>query len=333
MKKEIALALVLIAVIVLIMTALAVSQFSSRPVAQESGAFCPVTMSGVIVSAKGDVYNTEDYGDDYEEPAFDYLVTYSVQGDAIVEPALNDEISGDLKDEQENSALQNEAWQIFTEMIPPQNREMIGQYSVFTDGADNTLAAVEQLSDDITLWSLQIDTADLEDKDALLFTLIHEYAHVLTLDSSQVTPDQELVDDWNNPKLLKEKAAACPTYFTGTGCSHADSYIHVFYNRFWLDVNDEWQTIDAMQYDNPDDLTPYYDALYQFYKAHPDQFIDDYSTTHPAEDIAESFAYFVFGPKPTGTSIKEQKIAFFYEYPELVALRQSVLNSACQIEP
>jgi hypothetical protein len=59
--------------------------------------------------------------------------------------------------------------------------------------------------------------------------------------------------------------------------------------------------------------------------------VDDYSTTHPAEDIAESFTYFVFGPKPTGNSIKEQKIAFFYEYPELIHLRENILSGACSL--
>jgi hypothetical protein len=113
------------------------------------------------------------------------------------------------------------------------------------------------------------------------------------------------------------------------GCSHADSYVDDFYNRFWLDINDEWQKADALQYDT-DDYTPYYNALYAFYKEHQDQFVDDYSATHPTEDIAESFAYFVFEPKPTGNSIKEQKIAFFYEYPELVELRASILGSLCE---
>jgi hypothetical protein len=59
--------------------------------------------------------------------------------------------------------------------------------------------------------------------------------------------------------------------------------------------------------------------------------VDDYATTHPTEDIAESFAYFVFSPEPTGDSIKDQKIAFFYEYPELVKLRQSILQGGCSI--
>jgi hypothetical protein len=92
-------------------------------------------------------------------------------------------------------------------------------------------------------------------------------------------------------------------------------------------IEAEWKPIDALQY--ADDLNPYYAGLYDFYLSHQDQFVDDYSTTHPAEDIAETFAYFVFSPKPTGASIKDQKVLFFYKYPELIELRRSILRGAC----
>jgi hypothetical protein len=128
---------------------------------------------------------------------------------------------------------------------------------------------------------------------------------------------------------LEGKAADCPNYFAGSGCSRPNSYINAFHDRFWVALDAEWKKIDELQY--AEDLNPYYAALYNFYLAHQDQFLDDYSTTHPAEDIAEAFAYFVFSPRPAGTTIKDQKILFFYEYPELVELRQSILQGACSI--
>jgi hypothetical protein len=295
-------------------------------VAEMPNAACTVIMAEVIASAQGDVYNMEGIPE-YVEPESYYLATYAVEGDAIAVPTYA-AIPDDLKDEQKDLALQNEGWKIFADLIPPQNRQMVAQYNTFTDGYSNTLAAVDQTSDDPSQWMLEVDVADLQDKDSFVFTMIHEYAHILTLNASQVTPDQEIVDDPYNLSLQESKDAACQNYFAGTGCSYADSYVDDFYNRFWTDINDEWQEIDALQYD-VEDFTPYYDALYHFYKAHQDQFVDDYATTHPTEDIAESFAYFVFSPKPTGNSIKEQKIAFFYEYPELVELRTSILSNLC----
>ncbi|MBI5964954.1 MAG: hypothetical protein HY863_15860 [Chloroflexi bacterium] len=330
MKKNLTFIFVLFSVVLFVFLGIVLGRYTSRTlVAEAPNPACMSTMTDIIVSAQGDVYNMGN-DPDYVEPESHYLATYSVHGDAITDPVF-ESVPNDLKDEQKDSALQNQAWKIFTDLIPPGDRQMVVQYNVFTDGFETTLAAVDQTKSDPSDWILEIDIADLEDKDALMFTMIHEYAHLLTLNASQVTPDREIVNDPYNLSLQTDKAAACPNYFTGTGCSHADSYVHAFYNRFWVDINDEWAKVDALQYET-EDLTPYYDGLYSFYKTHQDQFLDDYSTTHPTEDIAEAFAYFVFSPKPTGISIKEQKIAFFFEYPELVRLREDILNGACSVK-
>ena len=329
MNKNLTFFIVLVTVGLSIVFGIALGRFTLNKLSVETAnSACAATMTDIIASAQGDVYVIEG-NTEFVEPQSYYLVTYLVEGDEIIEPVL-EPVPNNLADEQKDIALQTEAWDVFTTIVPAQDRQMLVQYNVFTDGNSNTLAAVDQNLEDPSKWILEIDIADLADRDALLFTLIHEYAHLLTLNATQVIPDQEIVDDPMNVAMLEEKAAACPNYFAGTGCSYPDSYIHTFYNRFWVDINDEWKKIDALQYSEDDML--YFDGLYSFYKTHQDQFVDDYATTHPAEDIAESFTYFVFAPKPTGDSIKEQKIAFFYEYPELVQLRENILNGACSLK-
>jgi len=330
MNKNITFVIVLFAIGLSVLLGITLGRYSSGILAVENvNVSCSVTMTEIIASAQGDVYSMAETSDDYVEPETYYLVVYSVDGNEIVKPKF-ETVPSDLKDEQEDAALQNTAWEVFTTLIPAQDRKMVVRYNVFTDGYSNTLAAVDQNHADPTQWILEIDLADLEDKDALLFTLVHEYAHLLTLNSSQAIPDLELLDDPMNLSLQRSKAAACPNYFTGNSCSYADSYMQAFYTRFWQDINTDWEKVDALQY-GTEDLTPYYEGLYSFYKSHQDQFVDDYSTTHPAEDIAESFTYFVFSPKPMGNSIKEQKIAFFYEYPELIQLRENILSGACSL--
>lgn len=317
----------------------AVGKFVSAP--PKSDALlnsCPSVMAKIIQSAQGSVYEVS--ATDSIEPETHYLASYSVLGDLIstqdLEKSLPSElleksIPIELKDEQNDRNLHEQAWDLFTLIIPPQDREMVADYIVFTDGYSNTLAAVEQTPDDLARWIMEVDIADLKDADLFLFTLVHEYAHLLTLNSSQVTPDPEIFKEPNNLSLIEEGGAACSDYFPGDGCSHPDSYINEFYQRFWVDINDEWKAIDALQYD--EDPLPYYEGLYDFYEAHTDEFVDDYATTHPAEDIAESFAYFVFSPMPLGNSIKEQKIAFFYQYPELLELRSNILQNICTGSP
>ena len=41
----------------------------------------------------------------------------------------------------------------------------------------------------------------------------------------------------------------------------------------------------------------------------------------PSEDIAESFTYFVLWDAPEGDAVWEEKLNFFYRYPELVEFR------------
>ena len=286
---------------------------------------CPDVLADIIQSAKGNVYEIED--PNYVEPESYDLVTYSVIGNEITSPFYASSLPADVLDEQRDLTSQKEAWRVFTSIIPSENRRMVTEYLVFTDGNDNTLAAVDQTADDLTHWILEVDIADLSNRDALLFTLIHEYAHLLTLNDSQVDIDEDVFHDPANSSLLEDKAAACPYYFTGGGCSHSNSYIHRFYQRFWVSIDPEWKKIDALQY--ADDLSPYYDGLFNFYLKHQDQFVDDYATTHPAEDIAETFAYFIFSPKPRQESIANEKILFFYEFPELVNLRRQIVNQVC----
>ena len=325
MKRNTTFLFVLFAIGLAILLGIALGKYSSSVlVAQLPEAACVATMADIIQSAKGNVYEVDD--PNYVEPKSYNLVTYLVKGDEITNP-LYSFITTDLLDEQRDHASQDEAWRIFTTLIPSESRQMVTQYLIFTDGSENTLAAVDQTKEDLTHWIVEVDVADLDSKDALLFTLVHEYAHLLTLNDSQVSVDQEIYNDPYNLSLLNSKATACPNYFAGSGCSLPNSYINAFYQRFWVDISTEWEKIDLLQYE--DDLDPYYAGLYNFYLIHQDQFVDDYSTTHPAEDIAESFAYFVFSPRPAGTTIKDQKVLFFYEYPELVELRQSILKGTC----
>ena len=326
MKKNLTVIVVLLAVGLFFLLGVSLGKYASSAfAAQTPNAACAVTMEKVIAGAKGDVYNMANFSD-FVEPKSYNLVTYSVEGDEITNPVF-DPIPSELEDEQKNRILQEEAWRFFTELIPPENRRMVAQYIVFTDNGGNTLAAVDQTINDPAQWIIEVDIADLENKNELLFTLIHEYAHLLTLNDSQVTIDQEIYNDPFNLELLESKATACPTYFTDTDCSLPNSYINAFYNRFWTNINTEWKTIDDLRH--ADNLTPYYAGLYNFYLTHQNQFVDDYATTHPTEDIAESFTYFVFSPKPKETSIRDQKILFFYAYPELINLRQSILQGAC----
>ncbi len=282
--------------------------------------FCPVVLSD-IMSAAGTLAETG--AADTER----YLVTYTVTGEEISDPYY-EPVPANFKEAQEDTATHQQVWDYFTALIPAEEREFVAEYSILTDGKDNILAAVMQTADNPTLWALEVDTADSSDYYNLTFTLIHEFGHLLTLNADQVPPSTNIFNNPDDDAIHQQEASLCPSYFPGEGCSEPNSYINTFHQRFWLGISDEWSLINQIE---DEDL--YYEQSEDFYLTYQDQFVSDYAATDPAEDIAESWSHFVFEPRPQGMTIADQKILFFYEYPELIALREEILGNLCTAFP
>jgi hypothetical protein len=291
---------------------------------------CPV-ITEKIVDVNSSVFTEEeldevDYGDRDDEIDA-YLVTYVISGDQITDPYY-EAVDITLENDQKDTATHQELWNYFAALIPVEFRYHLTEFVIMTDGEKNVLAAVAQTSYDPALWNLQIDIADTTDYYYLTFTLMHEFAHLLTLGPQQVPPDERIFNNPADEDLYFRELAACSNFFPGEGCSNTDSYINQFYNQFWGDIYEEWNEINL---EEDDDL--YYEKLDDFYFKYEDQFLTDYAVTHPAEDIAESFGFFVFAEQPAGESVAEEKILFFYQFPELVELRTEILNNLCTTFP
>lgn len=242
------------------------------------------------------------------------LVRYAVDGDTLGTPEveIEDELAND-------SAAHLALWNEFAALIPATFRRDITYFGVFTDGMDGTLAFVEPNEAAPTTWIIVLDPADSVNKDDFIYTLIHEYGHVLTLNDRQVPFDETAYFDESGEAAL-DAEDACGTFFTGEGCAQSTSYISAFFDRFWHDIYDELPYPDEDGFVDEDELD-------DFYSRYADRFVTDYAATNPGEDITESWTHFVLNEKPAGTTVAEQKILFFYDYPELVELRQEILQA------
>lgn len=287
---------------------------------------CP-TVTDNILEVATQFYEEDTSDESREEPPERYLVTYSVSGNRISNPYFED-VPADLIRFQKDEATQKEIWNYFSTLIPAFDRSSLAEYSVVTDGVGNVLAAVSQTVYDPALWALEVDIRDSGDKLNLTYTLIHEYAHLLTLGPEQVTPSEAVFNNPDDNDIFSAEVNACPYYFPGEGCSHSDSYINAFFKRFWAGIYPEWQDINLIKDDDA-----YYKALDDFYYRYRDQFVTTYAATNPEEDIAEAFAFFVLTPRPKGDTIAKEKILFFYDYPELVQLRDEIIASICYLNP
>lgn len=167
--------------------------------------------------------------------------------------------------------------------------------STMDDGAAAFVVPSEE--DEVGTWDMVINMEIYEEEGdtKTLFTLVHEYAHILTLNKSQLSD--------------VKYEAACLAYFLEEGCLQEDAYLNLFYERFW----DE--RFDALSEDADEN-----------YDVDPSAFVSVYAATNPAEDIAESFASFIFSKRSDARTIADEKVAFFYEYPELLAMREDIRN-------
>jgi hypothetical protein len=255
------------------------------------------------------------------------LVTYEVNGDELLHPVLAS-VPRNLVKYQKDFASQKDAWKLFTALIPREQRSLLSQFQIMTDGPGGVLSAVEQTTDDPRRWVLETDIADAPDTKNLAFTLLHEFGHLLTLGPAQVPPDLQVFNDPDSMRVRNGAIAACSNFFPGEGCSLTDSYINVYFERFWKDLYTEWSLIDRMQDGGRKDA-----KLEAFYQKYRDGFVDSYAVTSPVEDIAETWAYFILKAWPDGDSVVDNKLRFFYEYPELVGLRTHILSNLCTANP
>jgi hypothetical protein len=165
-------------------------------------------------------------------------------------------------------------------------------FMVYTDGEGETLGAVQPL--DIGSWQLALDIRDAEDPGTLALTLVHETAHLLTLNNDQVVINRNLLTSPDNEQLRLDAKRDCTTFFTNEGCAKPASYMNEFFQQFWPDeLYTEW-----LQADSAGKWEEYIARLEAFYAQHTDLFVSDYAVKNPMEDIAESCLFYVFTPRP-----------------------------------
>jgi hypothetical protein len=188
-------------------------------------------------------------------------------------------------------------WERFTDLIPADQRTMVTGFELL--GSDFGGAYVYPTDDDPTKWVLGVGQGMGDELDSVL---VHEFGHLLTLQASEVPPGS---DD-----------ASCTTYFTGEGCALSSSTFNRFVEEFWPQAMiDEIDRIGE---------SGDWDAADAFYEEHRDEFVTDYATTNPGEDLAESFAVFVLEDRPTGDTVADQKLQFLWNDPAMVALRDQI---------
>ncbi|MDN4494615.1 hypothetical protein [Ureibacillus aquaedulcis] len=204
------------------------------------------------------------------------LASYNVDNDGEI-------IYTEEKVQKEVLEYHSNLWYSFSWLIPEQYREEIDQFEVFESG--DTLAYITLHDKYGRFWTLGMNNKDIELASETLVTYLHEYAHFLSLNGSQI--DYWVPKEGCNSLFLKD-----------SGCFYEGAYLNAFYKRFWE--------------------TGGHGKIEDFY-------VSRYAMYSPEEDFSESFAHFVLTKTPNGRSVREEKLLYFYEFEELVQLRTEIL--------
>ena len=176
--------------------------------------------------------------------------------------------------------------------IIPKDDKYIKNIASWTDGYSYILGTCSADDmDTLDEFTIRMDRNDFYDKDGnvidegkLLATMVHEYGHSIMMNSGQI--DVSKLEDF-------------PDY-NDISIYKEDAYTKAFYDKFY----------------NGDERS---------FSEYPGDYVDDYAGgAQISEDIAESFMVFVTSNKAKGDSIAAKKVNFFYDYPELVKIRDYI---------
>ncbi len=185
-------------------------------------------------------------------------------------------------------------------LIPSDKLNRITEIKEESDGLFGVLAYVEPFDMEGKKWILTYDPRDLNSKSELgkkeiIRTIIHEYAHIESLNETQVRHGD--INKKSGELLVEE------------GVLNRDSYLTLFAKKFWTEEMMEKTAIESEK------------VALELFNKYPNQFINDYAATNFVEDFAESFAEFVLKDKIEDNKISSQKIKFFYNFKEFIELR------------
>lgn len=188
-------------------------------------------------------------------------------------------------------------WTRFTELVDVAAWPQITLFAALDRDASplGTEGAVSTLATNPLQYYVALDVTGVQTPAALDSTMIHEFAHLVTLRPEQVpieTSDPE----------------SCPVFEFNGRCAVEGSYFRAWLEQFWPGMTEAEFDIQSES------------AASDRYAT--GEFVSEYAATAPYEDIAETFdAWVRESSEPTGDTVLDDKLRFFDDYPEAVSLK------------
>ncbi|CAM1370648.1 hypothetical protein [Tenacibaculum xiamenense] len=224
-----------------------------------------------------------------------------------------------IKNHTKNDDLAALHWKTFYDIFPkPMVKKYVKKLVLISDGLDEKTGALGALNKKNDKWQLVLDTIDVNFRSGnkrrlqeSVYTLIHEFGHLLTLNSTQIRPTNKVRQEEGEP------------YLTTEGEAYKNSYLNKFVTLFWKGkLLEKWDVIKERHCFTEESCV---EKLSRLYLENYSEFVTDYAAESPEEDIVESWAFFVLKKKiKNPKTIAQKKINFFYQFPELVEYRKQI---------
>ncbi len=244
------------------------------------------------------------------------LFCYSVSGNTLTPISSISESKGILRNDTAKHRLM---WERLTNLIPLELRENNLEIIAFDGTVESTIlgAVISKSSTEWNKWTMFLSiegafsingvfTDDILDySGSFTHTVIHEFAHIFTLQTGQIESLTRESCDMSRFYLIPEEA-----------CANTNSYINQNFQRFWRSFYSKHQEYAVL--DNPTK----FEGLFSENRS---SFVTRYAFTNPVEDIAEVFTFFIrYQSLPSNFLNGGEKIALLYENPSLVDLRNKI---------
>lgn len=165
----------------------------------------------------------------------------------------------------------------------------VDEIVLISDKDSDEDASVIVSDKDPQMWVLRINLGFLDERDGeenLIYGLVHEYAHILSLNDTQV-------DGF--------VSGECPALEISEGCANEDSYINQFERKFWSSLNAD---PDAEEFGG-------------YYEGREEDFVTEYASTNAIEDFAETFAQYVLKDTTQFEGVAADKVQFMVDKPDI----------------
>ncbi len=239
---------------------------------------------------------------------FDVIAYYELSGDTLVQRPLEGVSIKPIsaQDQEKYKALINMQLKLFKDI----HKKYFNGFFVFKDNDKSQLSYAGDFQNNQKGY-LGIDAVDFSnvksndfERQRFYESMVKELARVVFLSSNQIDYSKSSgISDTDDFKSIKAYAKK-------------DSYIQLFYDRFYNDLLYE----DAIaSYENKDS-----GAVNAFYLRHYYDYMNISQTIDPFRDMLQSATHFILEERPILNNVKEQKVRFFYEFSELSELRNKI---------